>query len=284
MKQFLLLIIVGAIFLYLAFNSYILVGRDTEKAIIRERQSCDSMSRDYFRYNCSKIKRIGGEPNLLKRLPNEIMRTEGAYFVCFDQGAEPIKDNCNVISIGINMDPSFDVTLNKDYGCRIESFDPFVEDGMFYNIRKTTNQLNKVSVKVNDKWTFHRIGLCGPKSITNEKKIGMMTTLDKMIEYTGLKNQIIDILKIDIENAEWEPIRTFDMDYLCKYVKQFLIETHFKDWKIFPGMAMEHRKILRRLEKCFRLFVRHTRFYQEISEKFYHNGFLKTEFQDPITY
>ena len=74
------------------------------------------------------------------------------------------------------------------------------------------------------------------------------------------------------------------MDYLCKHVKQIAIETHpkyalfSKSIKIPPGVNFEYVKQLRKLEKCFLLFHRDTRFF---SESLFVHGFLKTEFQEP---
>ena len=120
----------------------------------------------------------------------------------------------------------------------------------------------------------------GPNSTKNENRIGWLATFDQIIDYIGLRNQIIDVFKMDIENNEWEPLKTIDMDYMCKYVKQFMIETHI--WKLKPGAALQFRDDMRRLEKCFRMFTRYTRIYQEFKNGPY--GFQKTEFQEPKTY
>ena len=51
---------------------------------------------------------------------------------------------------------------------------------MFTKIRSNTNQMEKVNLNVNDKWTFHRVGIMGPNSIKNENKIGWLTTFDNI--------------------------------------------------------------------------------------------------------
>ena len=64
--------------------------------------------------------------------------------------------------------------MNDDFKCRIESFDPFIEAGMFKQLRSNpASKINEVSLKVNSKWTFHRIGLVGRKEfVKNENQIG----------------------------------------------------------------------------------------------------------------
>ena len=167
--------------------------------------------------------------------------------------------------------------MNKDYNCQIESFDPYVLHFMF----KKDGYDNKTTVKVNDKWRFHKIGITGKKELTKEKgKIGWIATLDEILEYTQLTNKVIDIFKMDIENSEWSFIINLDIDYACKYFKQFMVETHTA--KIDPGVYNQNKKFnplqeLRKLEKCFSLFHRDTRFYQLDRPGPY--GFWETEFQ-----
>ena len=176
--------------------------------------------------------------------------------------------------------------MNNNYGCQIESFDPFIENSFFSNLRARDIKLkNEVTLKVNDKWRFHRIGLVGDlKSIKNVNQIGWMARLDHILNYVQLENKVIDIFKLDIENGEWEFLLNVNVDYLCKYVKQFMLETHtpevVPDVKSVP--LKEALKIMRKLEKCFLLFHRDTRFYKDGKAGKY--GFWKTEFQEPIEY
>ena len=83
--------------------------------------------------------------------------------------------------------------------------------------------------------------------------------------------------------AEWRVFDEFDVNYLCAHVKQIMFETHTA--YLFPNVATDperHLFILRKLEKCFRLIRRDTRFFREFTVNQY--GFQKTEFQEPITY
>ncbi len=241
------------------------------------------MSRDFFRYKCNNVKRIGGLDQYLEYFSNELSRVEGAWFVCFDKGLALIQDKCNILSFGINRDESFDRTMNSKYGCRVESFDPYIEHSSFKAIRNKVDSFrDNVTLKVNRKWRFHRIGIVGNNSIQNENKIGWLTTFKEILKYTKLEYEIIDVLKMDIENSEWDVLRDINVDYLCKYVKQFMLETHIVNREIKIGMSKSFFNQLKILEKCFLLFRRDTRFYQE--RIFYKNNMLKTEFQPPRTY
>jgi len=203
-----------------------------------------------------------------------------------DDGVAPIKNECVVLSFGINQDESFDVEIDSSYKCQIESFDPFIEGIRFAQIRNSNiNLKDSVTLKVNDKWRFHRIGLVGDlKSVKNENKIGWMARLDQILNYTQLSNKVIDIFKVDIDNGEWDFLSYVNVDYLCKYVKQIMFETHTPE--IVPDVKSvplkEALKLMRSLEKCFLLFHRDTRFYKEGKAGKY--GFWKTEFQEPIEY
>jgi hypothetical protein len=152
---------------------------------------------------------------------------------------------------------------------------------MFTNIRKKHNLNDSVSLKVNENWTFHRIGITGSQLNQDINKIGSLATFDEILDYTKLRDQLVDIIKMDIEYAEWNVLKTIDIDYLCTFVKQFLIETHPSGWKSVPGTNTNYLKLLQNLEKCFLLFHRDTRFFFEKTGRY---GFPKTEFQEPRTY
>jgi hypothetical protein len=244
-------------------------------------KSLEHMSRDFFRYKCKNMKRIGGWPKYINKTPEKLYRIEGAWFVCFDENVAPIENKCKVLSFGINDDDTFDKSISSDFGCQVDAFDPYVEYEFYRNIRSKNDQLkDKISLKVNEKYRFHRIGITGNESVANKNKIGWLTTFDEILNYLKLTNQVIDVLKMDIEEAEWITLKSIDIDYLCKYVKQFLIESHIS--RISPKISKEYLILLRKLEKCFLLFHRDTRFFQESGWSPY--GFQKTEFQEPKSY
>jgi hypothetical protein len=229
--------------------------------------------RDFNRYPCKELRRIGGIQQHVAAAQDPLYRIDGAWYVCFDEFLKPTPNSCLIYSFGIHHDEAFDFEMNQKYGCHVHSFDPFIESGRFAAIRSSNQKLSQAfEIKVNEKWSFYRIGLQGARSnlkIPQDLKINSFLNFDEILELTGKKNQVIDIFKMDIEGAEKSIFETIDMHYFCKYVKQFALETH-------PEMRKEARRLMAKLEKCFYLYYRDTRFYMH--EKFGPTGFM-TEFQ-----
>ena len=164
-----------------------------------------------------------------------------------------------MLSFGINDDPSFDIEMNSIHKCQVESFDPFVIDKLF---RKRDHE-NNLTIIMNDKWRFHKMGIVGndtEKNKKNQYKIGWMATLEEILFYTHLSEKVIDVFKIDTEGSEIGVIESLNMDYACKYFKQFILETH----PVYSSSDRENTyhilKLLRKLEACFLLFHRDPRF------------------------
>ena len=199
---------------------------------------------------CFKIRFI-----LKKLYPSRI---EGAWYVCFDTGVEPEYDNCNVLSFGVNKDPSFDIEMNTVYKCQVESFDPFIIDNTF----RKRGFTDKLTVTMNDKWRFHKMGIVGNDTSETKKKhkIGWMATLEEVLAYTNLNEKVIDVFKIDTEGSEIGVLESLNVDYACKYFKQFLIETHPYYSSNVRENAYINLRLLRKLEACFLLFHRNSKF------------------------
>ena len=215
-------------------------------------------TRDFIRYNCKSRTRIGGNPDFIRKKDDKLWRIDGAWFVCLDDHLNLQINNCNVLSFGINNDYTFDQEISIKYGCNIQSFDPFVEATLFKSIRASNPSFSEsFSLPVTKKWTFNRIGIVGDqKQVKFKNRIGWMATLDEIIEMTNNTNKEIDILKIDIEGGEASIIFNLDIQYACKYIKQFIFETH-------PlRLGQNPFQLLSKLEKCFSLFHRDTRFFK----------------------
>lgn len=75
------------------------------------------------------------------------------------------------------------------------------------------------------------------------------------------------MFKMDIEGEEVGVFKQLDMSYACKYFKQIVFETH-KNFRF---------KDLVKLEECFFMFYRHTRFF--IHDLYNQPTGLLTEFQ-----
>jgi hypothetical protein len=189
-----------------------------------------------------------------------------------DEGVRPTTNNCNVLSFGINHDYSFDKEIMEKYGCNIYSFDLKVETALFKKIRKSNQSLeNSVEIQVNEKWKFYKLGINGTATEAadlSQLSRGSLLNLADILKLTKLENKVIDVFKMDIEKAEKQVFKTFDMNFACKYIKQLVFETH---------RNMEFNE-LKKLEECFLLFHRDTRFFKRGRHPLY--GAI-TEFQDP---
>ena len=82
-----------------------------------------------------------------------------------------------------------------------------------------------------------------------------METLENIIRFTKLENKVVDVFKMDIEGGEIDVIQNLNIDYACGYFKQFVLETHPRS---LTNILLH--TLLRKLEPCFVLFHRNTRF------------------------
>jgi hypothetical protein len=177
--------------------------------------------------------RVGGTSGSVSATNgNHLFRIDGAWFVCFDHLVGPVKGACNVLSFGISSDESFDLEMNEKYGCNVHSFDPNIETTRFMNARAANpKQAGAVSLEMNKRWHYYKIGLVGNKKLAKESveliKKGEMATIEQIFELTGTKNKVVDIWKMDIEGYKRPLFENLDVDYVCKYVKQLMFETHW---------------------------------------------------------
>jgi hypothetical protein len=180
------------------------------------------VTRDFKRYKCANRIRVGGMKAFVQATQDKLYRIDGAYFLCMDEGVRPEKNQCTVLSFGINWDESFDVEMDDKYGCQVHSFDPNVGREQFKNGRRLQkyNELSRV-IDVNNKRHLYNIGLIG---VSNNKNL---FTIEQIYEFTGTRNKVIDVWKMDIEGYERDVFEKLDIDYVCKYVKQLMFETHW---------------------------------------------------------
>ena len=99
--------------------------------------------------------------------------------------------------------------------------------------------------------------------------------------------KVVDVFKFDIEGPEWDFLANLDVDYACQYFKQIMFETHMRGPngemnfdldKFNPDWNLKNFKTIQRLERCFLLFHRDTRFF--VPGKLYSTNLgCLTEFQ-----
>ena len=149
--------------------------------------------------------------------------------ICMDN----IKPPCNVISIGIAYNFIFDkFMLSK--GCRVWSYDPSMNEGNY-------------DLETNHK--FFHIGIGKQDGVSNDKSTLYQTDKSKRMKTFKIKTlktmmsdmdiKFIDVLRIDVEGAEWDIIDSFEY----KNIGQLLIEVHmwkkYKD-KIHKILSIPH--------------------------------------------
>ncbi|XP_077984798.1 uncharacterized protein LOC144439386 [Glandiceps talaboti] len=143
---------------------------------------------------------------------------DGGWDICFDPGVGLDTDGCLVYSIGIGEDWSFDEAM-AGYGCDVFSFDP---------------SIHQPSHKHSEKVWFHSFGLMdrntdkyygrGMDAFTSEQ--WKVRTLEGLMGEMDHQHYKIDILKMDIEGAEWQVLSQLLAKGTLQYVKLLVFEVH----------------------------------------------------------
>jgi hypothetical protein len=238
-------------------------------------------TRDFYRYECQDERKIGAKYRISTKPGSHSLKNEKFWYTCFDSAIKPLDNQCIILSFGIKSDLSFDKEFNNKFGCLVHSIDPKQENLILDAIVR--NKSNSISFRVDEKWFYHKIGLAGDEILKTSQKnqITRLGKFDEIVYYLDLSNKVVDVLKINIGSGEWDAMNSLDMDYLCQYVKQLLIETHYDSRTILPGRFKHYMKILRRLEKCFLLFHRESRFLHYLQDgeiNFFTNGLKATNY------
>ena len=158
---------------------------------------------------------------------------DGGWNVCNDPKYRP-KPPCNIYSFGIDNDFSFDEAASEIYGCTVYSFDP---------------SMNKPSHKHSERVWFFNVGIA-EKDYTNGNgwKLRTLGSIKEMLNHTGQK---IDILKMDVESAEWGFLNQVFSTNILKSIGQLYLEFHFANSNERLGLI----KML--YDKNFRVFWTH---------------------------
>ncbi|XP_067660769.1 probable methyltransferase-like protein 24 [Haliotis asinina] len=135
---------------------------------------------------------------------------DGGWEVCDDEPYRP-GNPCLVYSFGINHDFTFDDDIAKLYGCEVYAFDP--------SMRESTHRRSQ-SVH------FAQLGIGGEDTYIKRSGWHLMTlqSIMAMLDHTG---RTIDVLKMDVEGAEWRSLRHMIRSRELSRVKQLLVEFHF---------------------------------------------------------
>ncbi|KAK3787669.1 hypothetical protein RRG08_031899 [Elysia crispata] len=134
--------------------------------------------------------------------------TDGGWDVCTDPGYIP-KEPCIVYSFGVGDDFSFEDSIIRNYGCSVYSFDP--------DMKMQSQQRGKNSI-------FYRQGLAdSDRTLTNGWVMSKFETIRASLKQTSKK---LSVVKMDIEEWEWEVLPDLLATDHLKTVGQLLLELH----------------------------------------------------------
>ncbi|XP_018019120.2 probable methyltransferase-like protein 24 [Hyalella azteca] len=132
---------------------------------------------------------------------------------------------CHTYSFGIGNDTTFDSAM-QNFGCKVYSFDMTI--------------VNSTSTSISPNWNFFPVGINSKSLIRTVILLPVRNPIDvtfktmqDILEIFDQENSVIDILKMDVENSEWEILRQLlrqeDGRKLLSRVKQMHLEIHLED-------------------------------------------------------
>ena len=184
---------------------------------------------------------------------------DGRWFLC----GEGLSENSTVYSVGVGYDISFDIDVIRNYGCQVHAFDPTLISKRWLE-SKTDLPKNFIhhdiglahysgvanfSLPANHSVSFSMSSVVSEKDAGSDLHEAEVKTLDDIMENLG--HQEIDLLKIDIEGAEYDIID--DLVNNATRIKQLLIEFH--DRLIGEEVQKPSQDAIQKLQKAgFRVF------------------------------
>lgn len=133
---------------------------------------------------------------------------DGGWDACI-AGPFNVSRPCLVYSIGMGGEWSFDHMITGTYKCLDMAYDP---------------TLGKGDHKPNELLWFYNTGL-GIANVVNAHN-WKLRTFGSLLKDNGHLNSTIDILKMDIEYAEWESLEAIFAEQSLRNVKQLMVEFH----------------------------------------------------------
>uniref|UniRef100_A0A8D2MLE2 Methyltransferase domain-containing protein n=3 Tax=Passerellidae TaxID=1729112 RepID=A0A8D2MLE2_ZONAL len=192
--------------------------------------------------------------------------TKKPWSVCLDERFSLIhrirSKKCRLYSLGLgNDDNQFELSMANS-GCEVHRFDPSIKSAHIQQGRHLWH--HRLSID----WRDPNPAIAAHKLHSNTKKLG--TVLNEF------GHQKIDVLKADVESAEWKILENLILEDVVEQIGQLVFEVHMH----WPGFEVSGNdstvvrywySLLRELElKDFRLF--HT--YKDLSKP---QMFLKKE-------
>ncbi|XP_076055305.1 uncharacterized protein LOC143033706 [Oratosquilla oratoria] len=172
---------------------------------------------------CRKLRVMGGRPRCSDCRKCLV---DGNKPVCFDPAVIPTPLDCLVLSVGIGNDFSFDKAAAR-YGCRVISLDHTMPNWTHTAYGPRSHFLNG-GLGVND--TSIMFTLVTKDQPQGRLHFSSFFTLDTLLELIDATNRTIDILKLDIENMEWNILDRLlrSKSSALNRVKQLSVEIHLE--------------------------------------------------------
>lgn len=200
-------------------------------------------------------KELGFYPNI--QVDSEFLGSQyGGWAVC----SQFLNADSVIYSVGIGEDISFDLALIQKLGCHIEAFDPTPKSLAWLARQNLPPQLHIHPLGLADfdgkayfappkdeNHVSHTLIQSVPQTQGIEVEVRTLTSLMQQ-----LGNQRLDLLKMDIEGAEYGVIR-FIADRAIP-ITQILVEFHHG---IYPNLTLQQTKeaILLLLGKGYKIFA-----------------------------
>lgn len=175
--------------------------------------------------------------------------------------SEHLNENSVIYSFGIGHDISFDKGLIEQYSCNVFGFDPTPKSIAWVKKQDEIPGFNFIPVGISDKCgelsfflpknSQHVSGSLVDNDITNTEDVIAVPVKDLKTIADELGHKCIDVLKMDIEGAEYDVIG----DILASgiEVKQFLIEFHHR---LYEGGNKKTQNAIRQLsEKGYKVYA-----------------------------
>ena len=184
-----------------------------------------------------RVESVGGNPQL---------RNYGAWPLCTERLARQVRRNPTVLSVGSGCDATFELDLLRRYPtAQVHVFDPTITLDRFHNCVRQSAAVLRMENRLPG--TFWPVGLGTHNAVmrfyrSRNPKIGSMTTeqlrgvnasdaLDALVlEYDTLvamlRVQRVNVLKMDIEGAEFAVIRSWCQRRPAVLPEQLLVEYH----------------------------------------------------------
>jgi FkbM family methyltransferase len=158
--------------------------------------------------------------------------SNGGFYVA----PEFITPNSVVYSFGIGQDISFDKSLIDNYNCKVFGFDPTPKSIEWVKNQGEIAGFNFIPVGISDKTgelefflpqnDKHVSGSLVDNTVTNSENTIKVPVKDLKTIAEELGHQSIDVLKMDIEGAEYDVIPSILNSGIN--IKQILIEFHHR--------------------------------------------------------